>query len=315
MILIFVSNLLYKTKNATMIFKHETLKLKPQKSIKIRILSVFIILISVLSFTSCSDDNKNRKTEFSGTIVNLGTHKLMAYTVSKKSKYLVVFESGHGNDHTSWYSTGRASEILSISDYLDSDVLLYDRAGYGKSEFNAEPRDINKLTRELASVIDQFANGRKVVLVGHSLGGLIIRDYAIKNPEKVAGLVFVDASHEKYNQFSQDQINAFYKTYKAAYGANSGIALETLQLIADFKYTATLPNLPDVPVIAVTSMKTDAEHNAADRQLWYDSKESLKAGVTDFKQIATLKSGHFIQLEEPELVMKNIRLILSKLSV
>lgn len=192
---------------------------------------------------------------------------------------------------------------------------MYDRAGYGKSGFNTEPRDIKKLRSELETVVNQFANGRKVVLVGHSLGGLIIRDFAIKNPEKVAGLVFVDASHEKYNHYSQEQIDLFYNNYKTAYGSNSGIALETLQLIEDFKYSATLPNLPDVPVIAITSMKTDAEHNLADRQLWYDSKEFLKAGVTDFTHITTIKSGHFIQLEEPKLVLDNIRKILSKLPI
>ncbi|OMQ12977.1 alpha/beta fold hydrolase [[Flexibacter] sp. ATCC 35103] len=296
-----------------MILKKELRKLNPNKNIKIRLLAVFIILISIFSSASCSDDYKNRNTDYQETAVDLGTHKLMAYTVSKKSKYLVVFESGHGNDHTSWYSTGKSSEIFSIADFLDSDVLLYDRAGYGKSEFNTEPRNINTLRSELETVIDQFANGRKVVLVGHSLGGLIIRDYAIKNPERVAGLVFIDASHEKYNHFSQDQINTFYTNYKTMYGANSGIALETLQLIEDFKYAATLPNLPDVPVLAITSMKIDAEHNAADRQLWYDSKEALKTGITNFKHITTIKSGHFIQLEEPKLVLGNIRSMLSQL--
>ena len=74
-----------------------------------------------------------------------------------------------------------------------------------------------------------------------------------------------------------------------------------------------MPNLPDVPVIAITSMKIDAEHDMADRQLWYDSKESLKAGVTDFTHITTIKSGHFIQLDEPKLVLENIKLLLSKL--
>lgn len=276
-------------------------------------LSLFAIILFTVFFVSCSDDDKKDNPEYPGTVIDLGTHKLMAYTVFKQSKYLVVFESGLGNDHTSWYSTGKSLEILSISNFLNSDVLLYDRAGYGKSESNSEPRNINKLTSELEKVVNQFANGRKLVLVGHSLGGMIIRDYAIKNPTTVAGLVFVDASHEKYNHYSQDEIDSFYKTYKTDFGANSGIALETLQLIDDFKYTATLPNLPDVPVIAITSMKIDPQHNAADRQLWYDSKESLKAGVTDFTQITTIKSGHFIQLEEPGLVLGNIKLVLSKL--
>jgi pimeloyl-ACP methyl ester carboxylesterase len=304
---------LKEIKTVQMILKNKLQKLNPNKADTIRLLCFFIVAISSLYFTSCSDDDKNRTMEYPGTEVNLGTHKLMAYTVSKNSKYLVVFESGLGNDHTSWYSTGKSSEIVSISHFLESDVLLYDRAGYGKSESDTEPRNINKLRSELETVIDKFANGRKVLLVGHSLGGLIIRDYAVKNPKKVAGLVFVDASHEKYNHYTQKQIDTYYNTFKTDNGANSGIALETLQLIEDFKYMEGLSNLPDVPVIAITSMKIDAEHDSADRQLRYDSMESLKAGVTDFTHITTIKSGHFIQLDEPELVLGNIKLVLSKL--
>lgn len=284
------------------------------ESIK-QIIRLLLLSIITCSIISCSDDNKKTADEYPGTIVDVGTHKLMTYTELKNSKYLVVFESGHGNDHTSWYSTGKSSEIVTISNTINADVLLYDRAGYGKSEFNTEPRNINKLTSELEKVIDNFSNGRKVILVGHSLGGMIIRDYAIKNPNKVVGLLFVDASHEKYNHLTQDQVDNFYNSYKKTYGENSGIAQETLQLINDYNYMATLPDLPNVPVITLTSMKIDAQHNAADRQLWFDSKESLKSGVTDFTQITTVKSGHFIQLEEPDLVLNTIKLLLSKASL
>jgi pimeloyl-ACP methyl ester carboxylesterase len=34
------------------------------------------------------------------------------------------------------------------------------------------------------------------VLVGHSLGGLLVRKYAREYPKEVAGLVLVDSSHE-----------------------------------------------------------------------------------------------------------------------
>lgn len=295
-----------------MIFTKASRKLNSNKTTNLRLLYTFIVTISALIFTSCSDDDKNRTAEYPGITVNLGTHKLMAYSVAKNSKYLVVFESGHGNDHTSWYSTGKSSEILSIADFLDSDILLYDRAGYGRSEFDTEPRDINKLRSELETVIDQFAKGRKVVLVGHSLGGMIIRDYAIKNPSKVTGLLFVDTSHEKMNHLSQDELNAFYNNYKITYGANSGIAMETLQLIEDFKYMKGLPPLPDVPTIVLTSMKVDAQNDAASKQQWYDAHESLKLGVTDFTHISTVNSGHFIQLDEPKLVLENIKVLLGK---
>ncbi|PSL22377.1 hypothetical protein CLV42_1223 [Chitinophaga ginsengisoli] len=44
---------------------------------------------------------------------------------------------------------------LSISTSLDADVLLYDRAGYGKSGFNTEPGNISNSTRDLETVVDK----------------------------------------------------------------------------------------------------------------------------------------------------------------
>jgi pimeloyl-ACP methyl ester carboxylesterase len=293
-----------------MICKQTPVSLNLNKTSIIRLFCHFIITISAVSLVSCH--KKVITPEYVGTAVELGTHKLMGYTVSKQSKYLVVFESGLGNDHTAWYSTGKSTEIVSIANFLNTDVLLYDRAGYGKSGFNTEPRNINKLSGELETVVDKFANGRKVLLVGHSLGGFIIRDYAIRNPKKVAGLLFVDTSHEKYGRPSQGLIDSSYNIFKTAYGANSGIASETLQLIEDFNYMEGLPDLPDVPVIAITSMKIEANHNAVDMQLRYESVESLKTGLTDFTHLTTVNSGHYIQLEEPELVLGNIKLLLSK---
>ncbi len=70
-------------------------------------------------------------------------------------------------------------------------MVIYDRAGIGKSETGPNPRNIERLSAELDSVINNF----KVILVGHSLGGLIIRDYAIKNPEKTGTMLFVDPTH------------------------------------------------------------------------------------------------------------------------
>jgi len=293
-----------------MIFKKTPERLNQNNPCIVKLLRHLIITIVAVALVSCH--KKDIAPEYPGTVVDLGTYKLMAYSASKQSKYLVVFESGLGNDHTAWYSTGKSTEILSISTFLDANVLLYDRAGYGKSGINTEPATINNLTKELEAVVDKFANGRKVLLVGHSLGGFIIRDYAIKNPKKVAGLVFVDTSHEKYGRPSQGLIDSSYIAFKTAYGANSGIASETLQLTEDFKYMEGLPHLPDVPVIAITSMKIEANHTAADMQLRYQAVESLKVGLKDFTHITTLKSGHFIQLEEPELVLGNIKLLLSK---
>jgi hypothetical protein len=76
---------------------------------------------------------------------------------------------------------------------------------------------------------------------------------------------------------------------------------------------ATLPNLPDIPVIVLTSMKVDEVQTPADRQVWYDAHELLGNGITDFTHIATTKSGHYIMRDEPDLVIDNIKSLITKL--
>ena len=266
---------------------------------------VLMALATILLVTSCKNANEATPA-FTETRINLTTHKLASFSAIQNTRYLVVFESGLGNDHTVWNAV--ASKIN-----RDFDVLMYDRAGYGESENGPTPRDIARLRGELESVINKFSNGRKVILIGHSLGGLIIRDYAIKNPLKTAALLFVDPSHEFYNRPSQDQEDALFEASKNANGANFGGTLEAREFIEDLQYTSTLPSLPNVPVIVLTSMQVDANQSSSDKQIWYQAHELLKNDITDFTHITTTKSGHFIMIDEPSLIIDNFKSLISKL--
>lgn len=278
-----------------------------------------LLFLSISTLSSCKKTQISNLPQVNETQVNIGTHQLMTYSVIKNSKYLIVFESGLGDGHESWNPSGKTSDIAELSNTLQSDILLYDRAGYGKSGMGSSPRNINQLRNELENVIDQFSNGRKVVLVGHSVGGLITRDYAIKNPTKIAGLLLVDPTHENFNQPTQAIEDQTYDAFASAFGKNSGAAIEAQELIEDLQYTATLPNLPDIPVIVLTSMKHDAANNQSDatyhktRQDWHNAHELLKKGITDFKHIGTTNAGHYIHREEPKLFLDNLRLLLAKL--
>lgn len=258
-------------------------------------------------FTSCSKGDE-LEINFIESKVILPSHKLTAYSIIKDSNYLVVFESGLGDDHLVWNEKNIPKKINS-----KVDVVTYDRASYGSSETGPNPRNIERLRTELEYVVDQFSNGRKVILVGHSLGGMIIRDYAIQNPTKIAGLLFIDPSHEHYNQPSQSDEDMIYNLFNSNYGATFGGTLEARELIEDSQYTSSLPNLPNIPVIVISSMKVDTEHSTSDRQLWFDAHDMLKNGVTDFSHITTTNSGHYIMNDEPNLVIDNFNLLLSKL--
>jgi pimeloyl-ACP methyl ester carboxylesterase len=275
-----------------------------------RISAITILAMAILS---CEKEDDS-KTTFTENPVDLSTHILSTYSIINNTNYLVVFESGLGDDHAVWDENNIISEVS-----LTTDILLYDRAGYGNSESGPEPRDINRLRSELESVVARFSEGRKIILVGHSIGGLIIRDYAIKNPEKTAALLFIDPTHEYYNSPSQSDEDMLVAAFTDAYGANSGGTMEIREIIEDLQYSSELPNLPDVPVIVLTSMKADVSNNSADslyhktRQDWYDAHELLNTGVRDFTHITTASSGHYIMREDPDMVIRNINLLLSKL--
>jgi pimeloyl-ACP methyl ester carboxylesterase len=78
-------------------------------------------------------------------------------------------------------------------------VCTYDRAGDGLS--GARPASVRPLTgatqaRELHTLLEAVHAGPPYVLVGHSYGGMITREFAALYRHQVAGMVLLDASSE-----------------------------------------------------------------------------------------------------------------------
>ncbi|HVR72134.1 MAG TPA: alpha/beta hydrolase, partial [Vicinamibacteria bacterium] len=76
-------------------------------------------------------------------------------------------------------------------------VCAYDRAGLGYSDPGPSPRTAGRIAHELARLLDRAGIVGPVVLAGASIGGLYARVFTSEHPERVAGLVLVDASHER----------------------------------------------------------------------------------------------------------------------
>ena len=100
---------------------------------------------------------------------------------------LVVFEAGMSAPAASWVHTQRQ-----VSEHART--LSYDRAGYGGSDVDPQPRTLERIVEDLHALLDAVGETDPVVLVGHSWGGPILRVFADRHPERVAGLVFVDAT-------------------------------------------------------------------------------------------------------------------------
>jgi pimeloyl-ACP methyl ester carboxylesterase len=104
----------------------------------------------------------------------------------------LVFVHGWGLDAGVWWEARRM-----LSDRYQ--VLTYDLAGLGKStQFADRKVSLEKFADDLLEVVGQ-AHPRKVILVGHSIGGMIIQTFCRRYPEtlnrQVLGVVLENTTH------------------------------------------------------------------------------------------------------------------------
>jgi pimeloyl-ACP methyl ester carboxylesterase len=76
-------------------------------------------------------------------------------------------------------------------------VCSYDPLGAGESDHVPGPHPISEVVENMRDLFQSANLQKPFVLVGASLGGVLIRQYEEKYPSDVAGFVFVDSSHEE----------------------------------------------------------------------------------------------------------------------
>ena len=140
-------------------------------------------LYQILAAARC-----RRKFAPPGLLIDVGGHRLHAICQGQ-GRPLVMLESGIAASSLSW--TTVQPEIAKFTR-----VCAYDRAGLAWSDASSCPLSFTRVVDELAAVVAHVAGGERCVLVGHSFGSLIVRAYASRRPESIAGLVLVDPPTE-----------------------------------------------------------------------------------------------------------------------
>jgi pimeloyl-ACP methyl ester carboxylesterase len=288
-----------------------------------------------------------------GKMMGVGGYRLHLNCQGQGSP-TVVIEAGNADCSLSWGPV--QCEVAKFTR-----TCTYDRAGLGWSERSLQPRTAHNLVEDLHTVLARSGVEPPYVLVGHSLGGLLVRLYAHEHPDQVVGMVLVDAAHEEQllrypeavrrAQPRTDKMMAWILRLAQMFAAAGAFALvpklyprqylvmapeearETYLgvISADAKcleaireeygvyqnhFTAVraahLTTVGDIPLIVLSHGQTQKlpglseEISREVEQTWQQMQVELAAQSSNGKRIVAEESGHFIQLDQPELVIDSI---------
>ncbi|HKR89853.1 MAG TPA: alpha/beta hydrolase [Phenylobacterium sp.] len=130
----------------------------------------------------------SQRPPYRGEKIDLGGRALRVVRAGPRSdRPTVVLEHGAFGCATDWTVV---QERLSAKGLRS---LAYDRAGLGHSDPGPRPRDGRAIIADLAALLRELDEPGPYVLVGHSMGGLMVRLFALTHPDQSAGVVLVDA--------------------------------------------------------------------------------------------------------------------------
>lgn len=232
---------------------------------------------------------------------------------------LVLIEAGLGEppiESGTW-----AAVVAAIS--ARATVCLYDRAGLGSSgPPRVAPRQLDDLVSDLARIVERIQPKGRLMLVGHSFGGLIVRAYAAQAHTRVDGIVLVDAAHPRQWQLWLSQFPARQasepesitrgRTFLRAQLNDPRANPEHIDVARACSDAARLGNLGGTPLIVLTHSPAWRMAELPDALL-HDletTSQTLQAGFTKLssssEQRISAHGGHNLQTEDPALVTQAI---------
>ncbi len=133
-----------------------------------------------------------------GELIDVGGYRLHLHCTGKSGP-TVVLVAGAGDFSFDWSLV--QSEVSRLAR-----VCGYDRAGLAWSDPGPTPRTMRQDAYELHTLLNAAQVDGPLVLVGHSIGGLIVRVFAQQYPPEIAGMVLVDPTHESTRLIYQGKL-------------------------------------------------------------------------------------------------------------
>ena len=236
--------------------------------------------------------------------IDAGGHTLNML-IGGEGSIAVIFEAGFGAGLNSWATVQSNTAKFART-------VSYDRAGLGQSEAGPKPRAAKQIAVELHAALRKAGIAPPYVFVGHSFGGIYARVFADMYPQEVAGMVLIDPSQEAFDDWSRMHKEAQRGSLDEQIAkAPQGVRDENAELNTSYAQARAAKVPAGIPVILLTATKDDTMP-AEVRKVWIQKHEEWIAKVPGGKHIVVENSGHFMQAEQPQVVIDAIKQVVDQ---
>lgn len=269
---------------------------------------ILFILIPFLLLTGCASNQFSLKHDVA---LSFDSERI-AYDVVGKGKTTLIFIHGWSCDGRYWQ---RQIPVFA----KEYQVITVDLAGHGHSSFDRSNFSMLSFANDVKAIIDKEHIDR-AILIGHSMGAGVIAEAARLMPEKVVGIVAVDALQNVAERTPQRVIDEMVKPFKTDFksaaqnfvtpmfpkGTDQQLvdwvkedissAPKEIALNAFLNYlgqyvsgeAAIVFNDINIPVVSINA------------RLWPTAPEENKKHIKNYQLYYIEGTGHFPMLEKPD---------------
>ncbi|UQN08394.1 alpha/beta fold hydrolase [Deinococcus sp. QL22] len=230
----------------------------------------------------------------------------LEYIQSGTGTPAVVLVNGAGGPMDSWF---RVFEPLT----RECTVLAYNRPGLGRSSSPGAPQTGTVMLETLRGLLAHAKLTPPYVLVGHSLGGLLVNLYARTCPGETAGVVLLDAATpEDVLLNTPPSSGLWFRLSRAFHRPHPWAETEHVESLSQQVQTAG--RFPPVPLVVLSGTRSPRgmPREMRDARAVHQAKLATLSPLGEHRLAD--RSGHFPQFTEPHLVIDAIRTVMAKVT-
>lgn len=228
------------------------------------------------------------------------SQKTMNFVISPGKQPTILLEAGQGEDSSAW------SKVQSMLEKeTNNQIISYDREGFGKSSVDNSPYNIENEVNGLEKGLNALGVNGGLIYVAHSYGAFLAQIYSERNPGKIVAIVLVDPNNYCFNN------NGGFSTVWSPPPYNK-LSIPNERVIMAYpktvEFMGKVHQFPkDIPVTVISSGKPPAGNLT---ELWRNCHKEIINGNPDGKFLIAENSSHLIQIDDPKIIVEEVRDIL-----